>query len=505
MGQLKDLFDPASLNEKQAVSLKPVLVENKYYLHGPFSISNVKNLNNRHYSDVLWEKQLASESVQTMLAHNRMLGNLSHPDYYDVSMEEGAILIKRLYLADGVTKCPEPFCNEVHKKGELIGTAIPTYGHPKGEILVSLLKLGVEPGISSRGKGEEVTRGNEIWVNEDTYNLITFDLTMHPSFSVFPRVTSVGESKSQLLGDLKEKVDLALSSPTLSENEKSVIKKITESFDLGHSEMINGVKQACDMLNNKKEDFNMENSEVVRSLTESLEKKVSENVSLLEKITQLQQENMSLKDRLREAEKTANDYDKALGVVDRMAFAMKSDRYKMMALDKKIREQARMLDKADEVIKKISEEFRNLKKNHSRLLVQNLPGALDVATKVIEKMRDMIKGMKVEKREADIKLETATKALESVRKSLLNKEINAYLDKQLESVGGRKAHATVLKGVSTMTEAEERVKYILAQKKYAGLPGYTPEDTGDRKIEIPLSETDKKVNKIVENIKAMFE
>ena len=82
---------------------------------------------------------------------------------------------------------------------------IKALGTPAGEILKSLIKSGVQVGISSRGLGSVEESGGQTYVQDD-FQLICFDIVADPSTKDAFMKPSLQESK-ELMGRIFTKAD----------------------------------------------------------------------------------------------------------------------------------------------------------------------------------------------------------------------------------------------------------------------------------------------------------
>ena len=127
------------------------------YINGIFASVGQKNKNGRTYKKETLEREInkLSESVGKCL-----WGELNHPQSPDINLERAAILIESLKW-DG---------DNVIGRAKVLKT-------PMGRIAETLIKEGAT-GISSRGLGTVDPDG---YVNNDSYQLLTFDLVSNPS------------------------------------------------------------------------------------------------------------------------------------------------------------------------------------------------------------------------------------------------------------------------------------------------------------------------------------
>jgi len=157
--------------------------EKTYKIRGPFLQSEVENRNGREYSKELCEREVGR--FQEKIKMKRALGELDHPPSPTVNLQNVSHLINSLKMQgnDGI--------------GEAILLDTIT-----GNLAKSLLKAGVQLGVSTRGVGTL----NGKHVNED-YRLITVDIVADPS-APNAYVDGILENKDYIItegGDIVEK------------------------------------------------------------------------------------------------------------------------------------------------------------------------------------------------------------------------------------------------------------------------------------------------------------
>ena len=132
----------------------------KLYLKGVYMESESPNRNGRTYQKA--ELQKAADKVNEAAKSGQfILGHLDHPNSLEIKLEDVSHKII-----------------EMHMQGtQAIGRAEVLTLHPKGKILESLIKSGINVGVSSRGTGE---------VNSTTgivegFEMVTVDAVATPS------------------------------------------------------------------------------------------------------------------------------------------------------------------------------------------------------------------------------------------------------------------------------------------------------------------------------------
>jgi len=143
-------------------------------VEGKFQQHSVENANKRKYSEKLWSRQ-CSESSPSMgrVKERAMFGMVEHP-------------------SDGVTdlnKCSHLVTGLKLQKDGIVWGRAEIFDTPEGKRMQEYFSKGARIGVSSRGKG---TVGKDGWVDEESYELETFDFVYNPSVAgAYPKPANV--------------------------------------------------------------------------------------------------------------------------------------------------------------------------------------------------------------------------------------------------------------------------------------------------------------------------
>lgn len=293
---------------------------------GTFQRADEENQNERVYPSSLWESVLNDPEVQRRLENRQMLGELRHPDYRDINIKEAAFVVTDLRFAED-------------DKSRIIGRAetLPT---PRGEILESLLRAGVKPGISSRGEGSLIEKGGTSYVSKDDYELITFDTTMEPSVEeAYPEPTNLNEALHRIAEDsdnLSEAAVELLSELAEEAGDEELSGKLEQRTDSSShspsestSQMGDGNKdklfEELSEANEKVSDLREEKASQEQTIS-NLKEKVGRLQSKLNKVAErfkkVRKERNQLKDAAQELQEQRDQleerYNKAVGVIEQL-------------------------------------------------------------------------------------------------------------------------------------------------------------------------------------------
>ena len=146
--------------EKSASVLTQSGDDKDYVLEGIFGEIDVKNKNNRIYTEDEYLPQI--KSLQDKIGNSKLLGELDHPQQFDISLKNVSHVIEELRY-DSENK-------KVMGKIRLLDT-------DAGKQAKALVDAGVPLHISSRAAGE-VSEGGKVKIKQ----LFTYDLVADPGF-----------------------------------------------------------------------------------------------------------------------------------------------------------------------------------------------------------------------------------------------------------------------------------------------------------------------------------
>ena len=137
--------------------------QKNYKIKGIFLQSNVKNRNGRVYPKDILEQEVTRYNKE-FINKKRAFGELGHPDGPTVNLERVSHMITKLY----------PDGNNFIGEAKIMNT-------PYGKIVKGLIDEGAQLGVSSRGMGSLVNRGQGNIVKDDFYLATAADIVADPS------------------------------------------------------------------------------------------------------------------------------------------------------------------------------------------------------------------------------------------------------------------------------------------------------------------------------------
>lgn len=157
--------------ERSGENLAINKANNEYVLEGVFAKFGVENNNHRIYEEKEYLPHL--EYLKKKIQENRLLGELDHPEKFDISLSKVSHLIEDI--------------NYDPKRREIIGR-IKLLDTPSGQIAKNLVDSGVPISISSRAAGT-VGENKKVEIKR----IFTYDLVADPGFNE-ARLNKVNES-----------------------------------------------------------------------------------------------------------------------------------------------------------------------------------------------------------------------------------------------------------------------------------------------------------------------
>ena len=191
----------------------------KTCLRGKFQEANQLNKNNRIYSKELLERE--TTKLQGLIDENRLVGELDHPTYDVVKLQNASHRITGLSWEG----------NDLIGEMELLST-------PAGKVAECLLKDGVQLGISSRALGslspcDENEGASKV---NDDLDMRTYDLVADPSVKgAFPGLTEGVQAERKIKNAYKQVLGEKVFVSMLKESLQSLVEQRSEmeEYNLG--------------------------------------------------------------------------------------------------------------------------------------------------------------------------------------------------------------------------------------------------------------------------------
>lgn len=239
--------------------------DNDYVLEGVFAQFGVENNNHRIYEEKEYLPHM--DYLKKKISENRLLGELDHPEKFDISLNKVSHLIEDIsYDA---------------KKRQVVGK-IRLLDTPSGQIAKNLVDSGVPISISSRAAG--VVKENK---KVEIKRIFTYDLVADPGFenAQMKRINEslgYGEDDSLAIYDMSDKASFTF----------------MESFEADKSTQTNTEKTGQKMQEFVTIDDMNKYSLIIKEEIEKISgrlEKISESTNGVDKINALQEEVENLK------------------------------------------------------------------------------------------------------------------------------------------------------------------------------------------------------------------
>ena len=267
----KFINDPVNYDllivEKSSSVLTQTGEDNDYVLEGVFGEIDVKNKNNRIYTEGEYLPQI--ESLQAKITSSKLLGELDHPQQFDISLKNVSHVIEELRY-DSENK-------KVMGKIRLLDTEA-------GKQAKALVDSGIPLHISSRAAGE-VSEGGKVKIKQ----LFTYDLVADPGFAnaELKRVNeSYGFTNDDSLFIYEVfKTNEENSNINIENKKEQKMEEFVKTDDFNNytkylAEQIKGLKSALTDLSEKSNEGSENTNEEIETVT-------AQNASIVEKVNEL--------------------------------------------------------------------------------------------------------------------------------------------------------------------------------------------------------------------------
>lgn len=226
---------------------------NEVRLSGVFGVCGVRNDNHRVYEKANYAKCL--EALQTKIANNNCLGELEHPNSFNINLDNVSHIIEAI---------------QMNEDGTVTGT-VKLLNTPKGQIAKAIVEGGAPLFISSRAAGSVDSKGNVT-----LQSIATYDLVGTPGFSQ-AKLTAENKKFECLNESLENPCWMIVESETPEEGETN--EKEEPQNEPSDKEVVVNVTKSDDK--EKENNDNKDNKVTMEDLKKSIEE-------LTQKINQLE-------------------------------------------------------------------------------------------------------------------------------------------------------------------------------------------------------------------------
>lgn len=309
--------------EKSSSILTKSGEDKDYVLEGTFGEIDVKNKNNRIYTEGEYLPQI--ESLQQKINSSKLLGELDHPQQFDISLKNVSHVIEELrYDKDN---------KKVKGKIRLLDT-------DAGRQAKALVDAGVPLHISSRAAGE-VSEGGKVKIKQ----LFTYDLVADPGFQN-AELTRVNESygfsndENLFIYEVFKRKEETKNQNIIENKNEKTMEEFVKTDDFNNytkylAEQIKGLKSVISEMTEKSNDGSNETNETIETVTahnDSIVEQLNNLTEYVKYVAEKTDQNISYTEHVAEkadqgiqySEYVAEKVDQGIGYTEHVAESLTS-------------------------------------------------------------------------------------------------------------------------------------------------------------------------------------
>lgn len=309
--------------EKSSSILTKSGEDKDYVLEGTFGEIDVKNKNNRIYTEGEYLPQI--ESLQQKINSSKLLGELDHPQQFDISLKNVSHVIEELrYDKDN---------KQVKGKIRLLDT-------DAGRQAKALVDAGVPLHISSRAAGE-VSEGGKVKIKQ----LFTYDLVADPGFQN-AELTRVNESygfsndENLFIYEVFKRKEETKNQNIIENKNEKTMEEFVKTDDFNNytkylAEQIKGLKSVISEMTEKSNDGSNETNETIETVTahnDSIVEQLNNLTEYVKYVAEKTDQNISYTEHVAEkadqgiqySEYVAEKVDQGIGYTEHVAESLTS-------------------------------------------------------------------------------------------------------------------------------------------------------------------------------------
>lgn len=309
--------------EKSSSILTKSGEDKDYVLEGTFGEIDVKNKNNRIYTEGEYLPQI--ESLQNKINSSKLLGELDHPQQFDISLKNVSHVIEELRY-DKENK-------QVKGKIRLLDT-------DAGRQAKALVDAGVPLHISSRAAGE-VSEGGKVKIKQ----LFTYDLVADPGFQN-AELTRVNESygysndENLFIYEVFKREEENKNQNIIENKNEKTMEEFVKTDDFNNytkylAEQIKGLKSVISEMTEKSNDGSNETNETIETVTahnDSIVEQLNNLTEYVKYVAEKTDQNISYTEHVAEkadqgiqySEYVAEKVDQGIGYTEHVAESLTS-------------------------------------------------------------------------------------------------------------------------------------------------------------------------------------
>ena len=330
-------------------------------LKGPIADWNDSTRNKRYYSRDLWVKVFDTDWVKEALETRTLFGEADHPE----ERIEPLLTKAAVVLVD---------YNFVDEEQTIYGT-FDILDTPSGRILRTLADYGCELGVSSRGRGQLVTRNGRQEVDPNSYVFGGFDVVALPAVKKARQVFIKESGTKKFRMDIVDQIEMCE-----SESDLRIIKNVLDNANLSD---INKIDQ---LIESRISEFNpTDDDTIIAGLTRDLREACDQIRDLR---IQLDKVNTPTHDTFNESE-----------VIDKLrSILSENDQSDTFSDDQIVDEIINLIKDHDRTIARLqegqlSEDMVN-ELSHNRELIESMSEDLESKDRELNNMKSVVNGLR---------------------------------------------------------------------------------------------------------------
>jgi hypothetical protein len=456
--------------EKSSSVLTQSGEEKDYVLEGVFGEIDVKNKNNRIYTESEYVPQI--ESLQEKIKSSKLLGELDHPQQFDISLKNVSHVIEEVRY-DSESK-------RVMGKIKLLDT-------DAGRQAKALVDSGIPLHISSRAAGE-VSEGGKVKIKQ----LFTYDLVADPGFAN-AELTRVNESfgfsndDSLYIYEMFKKNE-EINKPIQNKKEQKM-EEFVKTDDFNNytkylAEQIKGLKSALTDLSENSNEGSASTNDDIKTVT-------AHNDHIVESINNL------------------TEYVKY--VAEKTNSAIEYSQYVAEKTDQAIQYTEHVAEKADQGIsysEHIAESVTNLK-DYTNYLAETYNGGAEQNEKLIEYVNYLKDNVQNVSEYANYIAESINEQLVTESDDVTAKEYDeAEEENELEKVGDNSGESNTASAEDSGVEKEDipdERKDVTTPDEHKPATKTAPTNSGDDAADEPQDKVEEYKSEISAKLAALLE
>lgn len=419
-------------------------------LKGPIADWNDPTRNRRYYSRELWVKVFDTDWVQEAIETHTLFGEADHPEErIEPLLTKAAVVLVDYRFADEE--------KTIYGTFDILDT-------PSGRILRTLADYGCELGVSSRGRGQLVSRNGRQEVDPDSYVFGGFDVVALPAVKKARQVFIKESDAKDLRLDIADQIERCR-----SESDLRLIKSVLDRANLSD------IKDIDNLIESRMSEFydSTEDDTIIRGLTRDL-REACDQISDLK--VQLEKVNANGRtDTIGESEVMGRLRGILVenGMTDTISDGQVVDRISEIVTTRNRRTARRERQRSKEMEAKLADD---------RELIESMSGELESNRRDVDNLNEVVNELRKALDESKAELSERTEELRLAREELagVNNELNSVIAEYDEVVDDYNSTLAANRELIERYLGEQAIKLGISRNDLVRL---LPEGYGVREID----------------------